>query len=289
MIFFILAVQVLGLLLAQPLNSHNIRAFSNPESILNPIYYIVLIIAFTLFLLVIIRLDQRWIIQAVMAIVLILTLYFVYETALFSFIDYAWLVALALTSGTTFIIFYYPEWFVIDAVGILVGAGAAAIFGISLTIVPVVILLILLAIYDFISVYETKHMISLAEGVVDLKVPVLFVLPRHRQYSHAKWIRDSSPIDSEKKLEKRETYLMGLGDAVIPSTLVISANFFLTAPSTGFINIPALGAIMGIAIGYVGLVIIGFKGKPHAGLPFLNTGAIVGFLIGCVTVGIKPF
>jgi presenilin-like A22 family membrane protease len=87
--FFILAVQVLGLLLAQPLNSNNIRAFSNPESILNPIYYIVLIIAFTLFLLVIIRLGQRWIIQAVMAIVLIFTLYFVYETALFSFIDYA--------------------------------------------------------------------------------------------------------------------------------------------------------------------------------------------------------
>lgn len=287
--FFILAIQVLGLLLAQPLNSNNIRAFSNPESILNPIYYIVLIIAFTLFLLVIIRLGQRWIIQAVMAIVLIFTLYFVYETALFSFIDYAWIIALALTTGTTFIIFYYPEWFVIDAVGILVGAGAAAIFGISLTIVPVLILLILLAIYDFISVYETKHMISLAEGVIDLKVPVLFVLPRRRQYSHAKWIRDSSAIDSEKKLENREAYFMGLGDAVIPTTLVISANFFLTAPSIGFVNIPALGAIIGILVGYVGLMTLVTKGKPHAGLPFLNTGAIVGFLIGCVIAGIKPF
>ncbi len=289
MIFFILAIQVLGLLLAQPLNSNNIRAFSNPESILNPIYYIVLIIAFTLFLLGIIRLGQRWILQTVMAIVLILTLYFVYDTTLFLFIDYAWIVALALTSITTFIIFYYPEWFVIDAVGILVGAGAVAIFGISLTIVPVLILLILLAIYDFISVYETKHMISLAEGVVDLKVPVLFVVPRQRQYSHAKWIRESSTLDSEKKLEKREAYLMGLGDAVIPSTLVISANFFLAAPSIGFVNIPALGAIIGILIGYVGLMVIGYKGKPQAGLPFLNTGAIVGFLIGCLAAGIKPF
>lgn len=289
MIFFILAVQVLGLLLAQPLNSNNIRAFSNPESILNPIYYIVLIIAFTLFLLVIIRLGQRWIMQAVMAIVLIITLYFVYETALFLFVDHASIIALALTAGTTFIIFYYPEWFVIDAVGILVGAGAAAIFGISLGIVPVLILLILLAVYDFISVYETKHMISLAEGVIDLKVPVLFVLPRHKQYSHAKWISHSSATDSEKKLEKREAYFMGLGDAVIPTTLVISANFFLIAPSIGFVNIPALGAIIGTLIGYVGLMALAFKGKPHAGLPFLNTGAIVGFLIGCAIVGIKPF
>jgi presenilin-like A22 family membrane protease len=186
-------------------------------------------------------------------------------------------------------LFYYPEWFVIDAVGILVGAGAVAIFGISLSIIPVLILLILLAVYDFISVYETKHMIRLAEGVMDLKVPVLFVLPRSRQYSHAKWIKDSSALKGEEKLEKREAYFMGLGDAVIPSTLVISANFFLTAPSIGFVNIPALGAIVGILIGYVGLMILVTKGKPQAGLPFLNTGAIIGFLMASTLVGIKLF
>ncbi len=289
MVFFILIIQVLGLLLAHPLNSNNIRAFSNPESVLNPIYYIILIIAFTLFLLAIIKFGKPWMIQVIMAIVLIFTLYFVYETALFSFIDYAWIIALTLTAGTMFTIFYYPEWFVIDAVGILVGAGAVAIFGISLSIIPVLILLILLAVYDFISVYETKHMIRLAEGVMDLKVPVLFVLPRSRQYSHAKWIKDSSALKGEEKLEKREAYFMGLGDAVIPSTLVISANFFLTAPSIGFVNIPALGAIVGILIGYVGLMMLVTKGKPQAGLPFLNTGAIIGFLIASTLAGIKLF
>jgi presenilin-like A22 family membrane protease len=178
---------------------------------------------------------------------------------------------------------------VIDSVGILVGAGAVAIFGISLGVIPVLILLILLAIYDFISVYETKHMIRLAEGVMDLKVPVLFVLPRNRQYSHAKWIKDSSALKGEEKLQKREAYFMGLGDAVIPSTLVISANFFLTAPSIGFINIPALGAIVGILIGYFGLMILVTKGKPQAGLPFLNTGAIIGFLVASTLTGIKLF
>jgi len=289
MVFFILIIQVLGLLLARPLNSNNIRAFSNPESVLNRIYYIILIIAFTLFLLAIIKFGKPWMIQVIMAIVLIFTLYFVYETALFSFIDYAGIIALILTAGTMFTIFYYPEWFVIDSVGILVGAGAVAIFGISLGIIPVLILLILLAIYDFISVYETKHMIRLAEGVMDLKVPVLFVLPRNRQYSHAKWIKDSSALKGEEKLEKREAYFMGLGDAVIPSTLVISANFFLTAPSIGFVNIPALGAIVGILMGYVGLMILVTKGKPQAGLPFLNTGAIIGFLIASTLTGIKLF
>jgi presenilin-like A22 family membrane protease len=289
MVFFILIIQVFGLLLARPLNLNNIRAFGNPESVLNPIYYIVLIIAFTLFLLAIIKFGKPWMIQIIMAIVLIFTLYFVYETALFSFIAYAWIIALTLTVGTMFALFYYPEWFVIDAVGILIGAGAVAIFGVSLSVIPVLILLILLAVYDFISVYETKHMIRLAEGVMDLKVPVLFVLPRSRQYSHAKWIKDSSALKGEEKLEKREAYFMGLGDAVIPSTLVISANFFLAAPSIGFVNIPALGAIVGILIGYVGLMRLVTKGKPQAGLPFLNTGAIVGFLIGSTLAGIKLF
>ncbi|HXY88639.1 MAG TPA: presenilin family intramembrane aspartyl protease PSH [Candidatus Acidoferrales bacterium] len=289
MVFFILIIQVLGLLLAQTLNSNNVRAFSNPQSVLNPIYYLTLIIAFTLFLLAIIKFGKPWMIKVIMGIVLIFTLYFVYETALFSFINYAWIIALALTVGTMFTIFYYPEWFVIDSVGILVGAGAVAIFGVSLSVVPVLILLILLAVYDFISVYETKHMIRLAEGVIDLKVPVLFVLPRSRQYSHAKWIRDSSALKGEEKLEKREAYFMGLGDAVIPSTLVISANFFLTAPSIGFVNIPALGAMIGILVGYASLMILVSKGKPQAGLPLLNTGAIIGFFIGSTIAGIKLF
>ncbi|GAH12061.1 unnamed protein product, partial [marine sediment metagenome] len=56
----------------------------------------------------------------------------------------------------TITLFKYPEWYVIDVCGIIVGAGAIAIFGISLDIFLVLILLIVLAIYDAISVYKTK-------------------------------------------------------------------------------------------------------------------------------------
>ena len=44
-------------------------------------------------------------------------------------------------------------------------AGAASIFGISLTIIPVIILLVILMVYDAISIYKTRS-ITLAEGVV---------------------------------------------------------------------------------------------------------------------------
>ncbi len=287
MALFIIAIQVIALLLATPFQMANVRAFDNPESIFNPLYYIVLILVFTGFLLLIIRLRRQWILQVIMGIVIISTLYFVYSTLLVAVTDVGWLIAVAATAVTAFFLFYYPEWYVIDLVGILIGAGAAAIFGISLAILPALLLLVALAIYDFVSVYQTKHMISLAEGVVDLKLPVLFVLPRRRGYSHIQWTRQTSESEDDK-LERREAFFMGLGDAVIPTVLVISANSFLSGPVFTFINAPAFGALIGTLVGYVALMLLVLKGRPQAGLPFLNTGAIIGFLIACYAVGISP-
>ena len=289
MVLFIIAIQGVALLLAHPFQASDIKAFSDPESVFNPLYYVLLILVFTAFLLLIIKLGRRWVIQLIMGLVIISTLYFVYSSVLLNLTETGWLIAIAATAVTAFFLFYYPEWWVIDVVGILIGAGAAAIFGISLAVVPALVLLVALGIYDFVAVYETKHMISLAEGVVDLKLPVLFVLPRNRGYSHVKWAREASQVSGEEKFEKREAFFMGLGDAVIPTVLVISANSFMSAPAIGFINVPALGAAAGTIVGYVALMWFVLKGKPQAGLPFLNSGAIGGFLIASYIVGVKPF
>ncbi|WP_096390869.1 presenilin family intramembrane aspartyl protease PSH [Halopenitus persicus] len=77
----------------------------------------------------------------------------------------------------------HPEWYVIDAAGVLMGAGAAGLFGISFGILPALLLLSALAVYDAISVYGTEHMLSLAEGVMDLRIPVVLVIPLSVSYS----------------------------------------------------------------------------------------------------------
>lgn len=289
MVLFIIAIQLIALLLASPFQASGVVAFSNPQSVFNPLYYVVLILIFTAFLLLVIRLGKRWVIQVIIGLVIIATLYFVYSSVLLNFTGNGWLIAIAATAATAFFLFYYPEWYVIDLVGILIGAGAAAIFGISFAVLPALILLIALGIYDFVAVYETKHMISLAEGVVDSNLPVLFVLPRDRGYSHVKWSKEASQATGGEKLEKREAFFMGLGDAVIPTVLVISANTFLSAPMFGLINVPALGAAIGTLAGYLALMFFVLKGKPQAGLPFLNSGAIVGLLIASYLVGVRPF
>jgi presenilin-like A22 family membrane protease len=77
----------------------------------------------------------------------------------------------------------HPEWYVIDAAGTVMGAAGAGLFGISFGILPALLLLSVLAVYDAISVYGTEHMLTLASGVMDLKVPVVLVIPLSLSYS----------------------------------------------------------------------------------------------------------
>jgi len=44
--------------------------------------------------------------------------------------------------------------------------------------------------------------------------------------------------------------------------------------------------LAGTLVGYSVLARFSGKGKPHAGLPFLNTGSIIGFLIGLLLMNI---
>ena len=267
---FLLAVQVIALLLVDPLSAQHMQAFEDPQSILNPIWYMGLILAFTLFVLLIIKLDLRWIIHLIILVAVAFTLYLVFFVILsmiapqiISFIG-----SLTLTIALTLLLYKYPEWYIIDITGILIGAGAAALFGISLAIMPTLVLLIVLAIYDAIAVYQTKHMIMLAEGMLDLRAPILFIIPKRWGYSF---------LDQTPKGEKN-AYFMGLGDVVVPTILVVSAKVFIA--STQFVNLPALGAIIGSLVGFAALIFVPQGEGPQAGLPFLNTGTIMGFVIG---------
>jgi presenilin-like A22 family membrane protease len=195
--------------------------------------------------------------------------------------DLATGIVLLLSILSTVLLYKYPEWYVIDALGILIGAGVAAIFGASLEVLPVIILLILLAVYDAISVYKTKHMITLAEGVMDMKTPILFVIPKRKDYSFIK-----EGIGKLADGGERSAFIIGMGDMIMPSILVVSANVFLKGWRLGgMINLPALGAIIGSLAGLVVLLHFVMSGKPQAGLPPLNGGTILGFLVGWAAMG----
>lgn len=273
----ILVVQLLALILSMPMEVNNMQAFEDPTQVSNSIYYILLILVFTLLVLIAIKKNMKWLITLFIYFAVFSTLYYVFF-ALFTFIPALLglenLASLLLSLGLTALLYKHPEWYVIDLLGICIAGGVSALIGISLSITPVVILLLLLAIYDAISVYKTKHMITMAEGIMDLKLPILFIIPKSRNYSFRQ--------ESFKEGEKREAFFMGLGDAVMPTLLVVSANVFM---ENGRI-FSVVGAMIGTIIGYMVLSVLVMKGKPQAGLPFLNTGAILGFYVGFFLSGI---
>ncbi|MFC6835982.1 presenilin family intramembrane aspartyl protease PSH [Halomarina ordinaria] len=205
----------------------------------------------------------------------------------------------------------HPEWYVIDAAGVVMGIGGAALFGISFGLLPAIVLLTVLAVYDAVSVYGTEHMLTLASGVMDLRVPVVLVVPLSLDYSFLEESgservegatdggdssvegREDGPTgdDEPASAPERDAFFIGLGDAVIPTVIVASAAFFLDTPSLGVpglpaLTLPALTAMVGTLCGLLVLVRMVMAGRAHAGLPLLNGGAIGGYLVGALAAGV---
>jgi presenilin-like A22 family membrane protease len=132
-------------------------------------------------------------------------------------------------------------------------------------------------------------MITLAEGVIDLKTPILFVIPKKRNYS---FIREG--IGKLSEGGERSAFIMGMGDLIMPSILVVSANVFIEGGrNLGFVNLPvnlpAIGAMIGSLAGLGVLLYFVNSGRPQAGLPPLNGGTIIGFALGWGLLKILTF
>jgi presenilin-like A22 family membrane protease len=280
----LLTVEIGSILISLPVQAAGITAFEDPTSVANPFIFIAILLVFTGLLLLLIKYRQVKVMSAIIGISIFLTFGYIFAALVPLVLGdtaEATIVTLILSIIAMVLLYKYPEWYVIDSLGILIGAGVASIFGVSLDILPVVVLLILLAVYDAISVYKTKHMITLAEGVIDLKTPILFVIPKRRGYS---FIRDG--IGKLDEGGERAAFIIGMGDLIMPSILVVSANVFLKGwRLLGIINLPALGAILGSLVGLGVLLSFVASGKPQAGLPPLNGCTILGFLVGWGLVG----
>ena len=180
--------------------------------------------------------------------------------------------------------FWFRTWWLINGQALILGIGIVGLFGSSFAILPILILLVILAAYDAISVYGTKHMLTLAEDAVTARLPVLFVIPLER--GGANKAEDPGTKDGPWG----QAMYIGLGDAVIPSMLIVSAVVHLPVDSLAIagiaVTIPALTTMLGITVALASLLALTASGRPHAGLPLLNTGAIAGYLVGALIAGL---
>jgi presenilin-like A22 family membrane protease len=319
-----LLVQLGALALVPTFYAEGYQTVEDPSDPTNSLVYVGAILVATAAMLAAFKFDLQWVVRGFVVLATASLSWYVFSVLLSP------LPAIGASIAVAAALVVHPEWYVIDTAGVVMGAGAAGLFGISFGLLPALVLLAVLAVYDAISVYGTEHMLDLAAGVMDLNLPVVLVVPTTLSYS----LRDAAadvgsgngdepsgdgsgttdagsadgPTDAVTTTEEtapaddaadtddgvRDAFFIGLGDAVIPTVLVASAAFFLPSsltPSLGVpglpaLTLPALTAMVGTFAGLFTLLWMVLKGRPHAGLPLLNGGAIGGYLLGALASGV---
>ncbi|MCI4325523.1 MAG: hypothetical protein L3K00_06555 [Thermoplasmata archaeon] len=298
--------QLVALLLAAPFKSAGLASTSNPNNPTDPLYIIALIIIVPIF--IIWFAAKRGGLAALRALILvgISASLFVTLQATLALVTPApfflgnpaagviaeWSIPLAGSIAVALLLALTiePQWYIVDLVGFVAAGSLIALLGISFGIFPSFILLIALLVYDAVAVYGTKHMLTLADAVTEMKVPILMVMPGSAGFDYTQ--SGSLKEQQAKPREEREAMFMGLGDVVIPGTLVVSAFIWLppklVAFGIGGNLVAAFGALLGSLVGYLFLIRLVNKGNAQAGLPFLNGGALAGYAIAYLAVFHNP-
>jgi len=209
------------------------------------------------------------------------------------------------------LLYVHSEWYVVNTVGILVGSGVIVMLGVSFVPTLIMVFMVAAAIYDAWAVYKSKHMLDLADTMINLNLPILLVAPQGSDYSFRAErapLGDSNPGDSptsvlmndsgtspqanmqprERVIKKsNDAMLMGLGDVIFPGMLVLSTLQYIGGDD-GWIM--AITTLVGSLVGYSILMWYVGQGKAQAGLPLLNGGAILGYVLGgLMTIGMAMF
>ena len=213
--------------------------------------------------------------------------------------DIPFLVGVILALLLMVLLYFHSEWYVVNTVGILVGAGVIVMLGVAFVPGLIMIFMILAAIYDAWAVYRSKHMLELADTMIGLQLPILLVAPQDKGYSFkdekTKMVEKSDipPVPQVHKTmipakkKSKEALFMGLGDIIFPGMLVLSAVQWLETDNSFAI---AMFTLAGSLLGYLALMSYVARGKAQAGLPLLNGGAILGYIIGgMIFIGTEIF
>ena len=254
-----LIAQTLGLIVAQKLILLDIKSAPITGDLNNPleaIYLIVMILIMTTFILILLKYKKNkslWIFEALAIFstsIIVFGSFFPKDDSLVFLIT---IVILA------FRYTHKENKLFKNFVSILAISGAGAILGISLGLIPVLIFIILLSIYDFIAVFKTKHMVTMGKSIIKQNLAFTLSIPT-----------------------KKHNFELGNGDLVIP--LIVATSVF----ANGFFMNNFLVAILCLIASYIGIMFsiytVSVKKIPLPALPpqtaLMVLVIIISFLLG---------
>jgi presenilin-like A22 family membrane protease len=192
------AAQLLGIAVGMSMIAEGTRVVivsENPEDVSNTLALFVMILAFTAVLLILLSLKMGTKLVRLFELIAVFGATFIAFDALFSEVAFMFAFLLVLSR-----IVLKEDLLLKNIVSVFTVAGVAGLFGASFGLLPVFIFVVLLAIYDALAVFWTKHMIKMAQGIVKENLAMTFSLP-----------------------SKNHTFQLGTGDIVVPVVFSIAA------------------------------------------------------------------
>lgn len=202
LIALFLITQALGLWTANTLIKEDVHATiapgKGPEAVDNSFWLFGYILGFTALLLVAIKFLGDKLLYILLKVFESLA---IFGTSTLVFASFLNSLAVALPAAGLVVLrnIYSKNLMLRNVTSVLATAGAGALLGVSLGIVPVLVFLILVALYDFIAVFKTKHMVTLAKAVTKKNLSFTYAMPT-----------------------PEHTFELGTGDMVMPLMFAVS-------------------------------------------------------------------
>ena len=156
-------------------------------------------------------------------------------------------------------------------------AGIGGMLGLTLFPRDVIILLIILAVYDAIAVYKTKHMVKMAQEMIKKRVILGIIVPEKIMGFRASMIdveHDKIPARRIFKPGERVKFMiLGGGDLALPLLLIASVAHRNILHSIIILIFSLFGLLA------MNLIFIKLKSRPMPALPPLAFFSILGYLV----------
>ncbi len=181
---------------------------------------------------------------------------------------FAPIIATLLALWAAVLVLFFNNAIIQNLVMVITLAGVGAAFGLSLTPVTIVWILVIMSFYDIVAVYKTGHMIKLAEAMIRSHAIFGFVVPEEGR-SHTEKIANITPGQG--------FMILGSGDVIFPLLLSASLVRYSIKQSllVGFFSL--LGLFL------MHLIFNNQKvRKPMAALPPIVAITIIGYLFSLI-------
>lgn len=182
-----------------------------------------------------------------------------------SLVSSPWDLVLALGVAVFFVLIHNV---LVHNIAVMIGiAGVSSLLGITITPEAGVLFLVILSFYDIVAVYWTKHMVYMAQGMIESGAIFGFVIPFE--------LKDIFYHKNEARDKMGEKFMiLGSGDIGLP--LIMASSVAVISISQAIIV--ALFSLVGLLFTHL-IFVNQTNRKPMAALPPIATMTIIGYLV----------